>query len=130
MTITIISTIIFFTMNLLLCMLASLYTPLGAERRNSSMQAAAAAEDVTLVEREQGQTAALSTRHSLKVALPEPQTNPTPDEPTPLSSLGGGLSHARTPLSNPGAKENTALFYNGLFRASLNRHEVQGMLNI
>ena len=80
-----------------------------------------------MLEEEQQQADKAPERVPLSVTLPDSSINPTPDEPTPLSSLGGGLSHAHTPVSAAAeAKENTALFYNGLFRASLNRHGMQG----
>ena len=86
------------------------------------------AEDILLADEREGQPAGTSTRPALRLALPTPPREPTPDRPTPLSSLGGEVSQGQTPEAEPGPSSTTALFYNGLFKSSFDKRGMQGWL--
>ncbi len=87
------------------------------------------AEDVLLHEGGADQQAANGARKPLSVTLPQALTEPTADAPTPLSSIGGGVSQGQTPLAGAGPTRDTALFYNGLFKSSFSHRGMQGRLS-
>lgn len=87
---------------------------------------AADVENIVLAEAKEAQPAGNAGRPQLSIALPHPFTEPTPDNPTPLSSIGGRVSQGHTPLAGAGPTQDTALFYNGLFKSSFSRRGVQG----
>ena len=87
---------------------------------------AADTEDIMLAEAREGQPAGSAGRSPLSIDLPQPSSEPTPDNPTPLSSLGGRVSQGQTPLAGAGPTQDTALFYNGLFKSSFSGRGRQG----
>ena len=86
--------------------------------------------EIKLEDKGVGQAAGSTARATLTIALPQPPSEPTPDEPTPLSSMGGGpASQGQTPLEGPGPTGDTALFYNGLFKSSFDGRAIQGLVS-
>jgi hypothetical protein len=83
------------------------------------------AEDVLLHEGGADQQAAHAARKPLSVTLPQAPAEPTADAPTPMSSIGGGMSQG-APLADAGPTRDTALFYNGLFKSSFSQRGMQG----